>query len=233
MQSAQIKRSRRRRHRYAAPIGGAMVLLAVIGFITVIVLSVQATHNILDNSDQKRMFEHLILPVVMFDPVPFESAEHIRNSELLMYSMWSALTSDSRADYTYNENQELQVPAADLDRAVRTLFGGVVTLEHRDFGDFETQFIYNPDERGSGVYYVSVAARLSVYTPRVTDITRVGDYYYLTVDYIPPGDAWTVGFGAQPAADKTMIYVMSRRGGWHIVSVRDPIGADIFVPEPE
>ena len=219
MQSAYTKRSRRRRHRYAAPIGGAMILLAAIGFITIVVMSIQLTHNMLDNREQKEMFERLILPVVMFDPVPFESAEHISNNSLLLYSMLFALTSDVSAGYTHNERGELQVPAADLEHAARTLFGGVVTLEHMDFGDFGTQFTYNYERH---LYYVSDMDGLFVYQPRVIDISRYGEYYYLTVEYIPPGNVWAVGFGVQPEADKTMIYVMSRHGGWHIVRVQDP-----------
>jgi hypothetical protein len=60
----------------------------------------------------------------------------------------------------------------------------------------------------------------------VTDIERNGEYYELTVDYIPPGSAWTASFAGvhrEPEPDKTMIYVMARigRDGWYIVRVQD------------
>jgi hypothetical protein len=200
-----------------------MLLLAAIGVVTVIVLSIRLTTRMLDNTAQKEMFARMITPVVMFDPVPFESAENIQNSDLLLYSMWSALMSENRRYYTFNQNQELQIPAPDLDAAVRTLFGGVVRLEHRTFEDFETTYTY---DAGRELYTVPVTAELYVYTPRVTDIVRRGDYYELTVEYIPPGSAWTVSFTGitqEPEPDKTMIYVMARAGrdNWHIVRVRD------------
>ena len=217
------RKYRRRKYRSAAPLGGALLLLAAIGVITVIVLSIQLTSRMLDNTGQKDMFARLITPVVMFDPVPFETAENIMPNDLLLYSMWSALTSENRRYYTFNENQELQIPAPDLDAAARTLFGGVVRLEHRTFGDFETTYTF---DAARDLYTVPVTAELYVYTPRVTEITQNGDYYELMVDYIPPGSAWTASFGGgtqEPQPDKTLIYVMARvgRDGWYIVRVQD------------
>jgi hypothetical protein len=220
-----IQPNRRRKHRFAAPIGGAFLLLAAIGVITIIVLSIRLTQQVLDNQNQKEMFERMIRPVVMFDPVPFESAENLSNTDLLLFSMWSTLTSEKRKNYTYGENQELLVSSSDLDVAARSLFGGVVKLTHESFGNFEARYTYEAEM--PMMYSVPVLVELFVYSPRVTEITRDGDYYSLTVEYVPPGSAWTANFEGdtqEPAADKTMIYVMAQeKDGWHIVKVQDQV----------
>lgn len=70
------KASHRRKYPAAAPIGGIFVVLALIGLITVVSFSIQATTRLLDNSKEKEQFQQVILPVLMFDPVPFtEPAE--------------------------------------------------------------------------------------------------------------------------------------------------------------
>ena len=219
---------RRRKHRLAAPIGGAFLLLAAIGVATIIILSLQLTGSVLNNQRQKESFEQLIRPVVMFDPVPFETAENISNTNLLLYSMWSALSNKSynlgenQAYYDIGASQEYLVPASDLNAAAQRLFGGAVALEHGHFGDFDVQYYYDAEKN---MYNVPMTAELYVYTPRVTDIVKDGEFYNLTVDYVPPGSAWTAtlgGVASEPVADKTMIYVMSnQKDGWHIVKVRD------------
>lgn len=69
-QSTAKRKNSRRKYSVAVPIGGFFVLLAVIGLITVITFGVRATENLIDNSKQKKEFENIILPVLMFDPVP-------------------------------------------------------------------------------------------------------------------------------------------------------------------
>ena len=223
---------RRRKHRLAAPIGGAFLLLAAIGIVTIIVISLRLTQQVFDNKSQKESFEQLIRPVVMFDPVPFETAENVSNTNLLLYSMWSTLSSERSRNYVLAENQELLVPASDLDVAAHVLFGGVVVLEHGKFGDFDVQYYYDAEKK---MYSVPMMAELYVYTPRITDIVRDGELYNLIVEYIPPGSTLTATLGGitqEPQADKTMIYVMSKqKDGWHIVKVRD-LPVDPNNPQP-
>jgi hypothetical protein len=118
--------------------------------------------------------------------------------------MWFALTGEKRSSYTYGENQELLVPASDLDVAAHRMFGDVVKLTHGSFGDFEITYTYDAEKK---MYGVPVMADLFVYTPRVSDVTKEGEYYSLLVDYIPPGSAWTANFSGdtkEPAPDKSM-----------------------------
>lgn len=214
---------KKRKRRYAAPIGGLFVLLALIGAAAVVTASIQLTRRVLDNSAEKRKIEDIIRPVVMFDPAPFEKASDIDPLLLLQYSMWAALTGEKRSTYTFGENAEMLVPASDLDMAAAGLFGNEVVLQHRTFGDYQATYYY---DEANQVYDVPVIGQ-QVYTPRVEgiELDKEAGLYIVTVGYIPPGNAWTTNFSGErgePTPDKYMLYVMRKtRDGYQLVAVRD------------
>jgi hypothetical protein len=218
----KIKISRRRKHRYAVPISGIFVVLAIMGIIAVIWGSMNLTMRVLDNSSEKAQLEDFIRPIVMYNPTPFETPADIPADQLLLYSMWGTLTDEKAKSYVYSDTQELMVPASDLNVAAFSLFGDSITLEHQTFGDILTRYTYDED---TGIYYVPTHAELYVYSPEVQTIEREGELYRLTVGYLPPGNAWTTDFAGNrqsAAAEKVMYYYLSRqRDGYHIVSVRD------------
>lgn len=213
---------KKHRSKYAAPIGGIFVILAVIGIITVIITSIGLTRTALDNSKEKERFEHLIRPVLMFDPVPFESPTQVEMSKLLLYSMWGTLSSERAVNYAYNENQELVIPASDLEVSAANLFGSEIKLEHQTFSDYESSYIYNGENNS---YNVRISAQLYVYSPVVRDITKEGDLFKLEVYYMPPSDAWSTVFAGgahSPFVDKTMYYYLSKTSGnYHIAKVEN------------
>ena len=210
-----------RRRRYAAPIGGAFILLALVGLAAVVLLSVNLTGRILDNRDELARLENLVRPVVMWDPPPFENPADLNPDTLLFFSMWAALL-DENANYSANENTEITVPASDLDVMAARLFGPGLTLEHRTFGEYEQSYFFDTARQ---VYHVPVNVQLFLYSPRVVSIERVGEYYEARVGYIPPRGAFTAnlqGNREDPDADKYMIYLMRRVGDtFQIVALRD------------
>jgi hypothetical protein len=222
MQAKATIKKRGHRRKVAAPVGGVFVALALIGVITVVVASIRLTTGFLDNDREKRMFENIIRPVVMFNPLPFETAEAIGMEDLLRYSMWAVLTGEKRASYETGENTALVVPATDLEVAAARLFGPEIVLEHRDFGDFATTYAYDEE---ANIYTVPTDSSLYVYSPLVYEITGEGEFYNLLVGYIPPSNAWTTDFGdaeGEPVPEKYMIYVMQEAGDtYQIAKVQD------------
>jgi len=217
---ARVRRNRRRR-RYAAPIGGAFILLALVGFISVVVTAVTLTDRLLDNQAEKEQIEDTIRPVLMWDPLPFENPADINPVQLLNFSMWATLM-DENTTHSFNENMEIIVPASDLDVAAATLFGPGIELHHRTFGDYEQSFYF---DAARGIYHVPATVQLFLYSPRVISIERNGEFYDVRVGYIPPMGTYTAnlqGLRAEPRPDKYMIYVMRRVGDtFQIVAVRE------------
>ena len=229
----QIKRTRKRR--YAVSIGGAFLLLTAVGIITIILVSLNMTVRVLDNSTEKDQFAQFVQPVVMFDPAPFEKPQDIPMNSLLLYSMWATLMNERARDYTYNENQELMIPASDLDVAAATLFGNDIVLEHRTFGDYDYDSAYIYD-KSTNTYGVRISVHLYVNTPEVREIVKDGDYYRLDVYYVPPSNAWNLTVPGQthsPFLEKHMYYYLTRtRNTYHLAKVQDPPSAQAMQTTP-
>ena len=216
-----MARARRKRRRYAAPIGGAFLLLALAGLAAVVIMSINLTDRLLDNQREKERLEDIIRPVLMWDPPPFENPADVDPTQMLYFCMWAALM-DENANYGFDVNQEMQVPASDLDVAAATLFGPDVALEHRTFGEYEQSYYYDPARQ---VYSVPVNVQLYLYSPQVEEIERNGEFYDVRVGYVPPQGAYTAnvqGNRGEPEPDKYMIYVVRQAGNtYRLVALRD------------
>jgi len=221
--------TKRKRRRYAAPVGGIFVVLALIGAITVVVASIQLTLRVLDNSSEKEEIQNIIRPVVMFNPAPFERVTDIEAIPMLQYCMWATLI-EKYETYTYGENAELLVPASDLDVAGARLFGDEVKLQHQAFGDYENRYYYDAKD---SVYNVpNLTTQMTVYRPQVEEIVKEDELYRVLVGYMAPNSAWNAG---DQAPEKYMYYIMNKVGNtYQIVAVRDVVsGSTHYLPETE
>ena len=210
----------KRRNKYALPLGGVFVVLAVIGLISVAGFCIRLTNQIMDNTKEKTKFENYLLPVVMFDPVEFDSPEHADPLFLLQSSLWGTLLSNPDK-YPYDDNAMLVVPASDLDVYAAKLYGSGVTLQHQTIEGFDFTYPYDPETK---TYGVPVMGQTSQYTPQVEKIQKKGDLYILTVGYIPPGTLWEAavnGATYEPQPDKYMIYQLKKeKDDYHILSIQ-------------
>ena len=88
--------------KYALPLGGVFLILAVIGLISVAGFCVRLTNQIMDNTQEKSKFEDYLLPVVMFDPVEFDSPAYADPLFLLQSSLWGTLLENTNK-YTFDD----------------------------------------------------------------------------------------------------------------------------------
>ncbi len=185
--------------------GGIVLILAVIGAVFLIATSVKAIQNLMSHSSQNEELENTLLPVLMFDPAPFDSLETADPIMLLQSSIWSAILSDTSGKYTIELGQSLNVSETDVDAAAVKLFGPDVKLNHQTFGELDLSYYY--DESGHA-YYIPLYTQVGVYVPRIEDIQKEeNDSYTLTVGYVSPGNGVTVSLditGNKP--DKYMLY---------------------------
>jgi len=217
-----------RRNHYAAPIGGVFIILCLVGFFTVASFCLNTTKNLLDNSARKKEYERMLLPVVIFDPVPFENPVNIENASLLQYSIWSTAMGEKRSQYEYDDAGMMIIPASDVDVAAQQLFGPDVRLEHRSFGDLQDSYLYEEEIRS---YHVPIITVTGFATPRVEEINKMsGDTIELKMGYLPPStilDLDENGNLGNPEPEKYMIYELHKnRSGWYLYAVKDLPGAN-------
>lgn len=216
-----------RRNRYAAPIGGVFIILCFVGFFTVAGFCLDLTRSLLDNSRKKQEYETMLLPVVIFDPVPFENPVNIDNASLLQYCIWATAMGEKRDQYEYDDSNMVVIPASDIDVTALRLFGPDVKLDHRSFGDLENSYLYEEDIRS---YHVPIITMTGFATPKVEEINKTsGDVIQLKMGYVPPSsilDLDASGKLQDPEPQKYMIYELHRsRNGWYLYAVKDLPGA--------
>ncbi len=212
---------RSKKQKMISSLGVAVVIFAVIGFITVITISVNLTSKLFDRSGDMEEFERLIMPVVMFDPVPFTSVDKADESLIKQASIWACLMSEKRNTYGYDDSGMLILPASDVEVMAASLFGSETTITHETFGSYDNTYYY--DEYGN-LYKVPILSLADFYRPDVVEIDQKGDTVNLTVGYIPPGDILSLAFGEESSLtepDKYMEYTLQEtKAGYKVVSIQ-------------
>lgn len=232
--TAEAKKPRKHgRHRYAAPVGGTYILLALIGVVAVIFGAVQLYGKLTDNSKLLRQIERQIQPVMMFDPVPFDNIQDVDNKVLVKTSIWSCMYSDKRGSYTYDDNGMILIPVSDVQVAAAKLYGPEAKLAHTSLDEDGISYTYDAE---NNVYRVPMMAQGGYYTPMVVDMQKKSDVYEVKVGYVAPGASWTTtedGDSYTPTPDKYMIYRMKKEdGAYYIVGIKDPGEAPMDTTAP-
>ncbi len=215
-------RRRRKGSRIAAPIGLTVIILCAIGVVTLVVSAINLTQSFINNDKEKARFERILIPVVMYDPPPFESVTTLDQPMLLQTAMWSAILNNDDEKWAKDEFNFSLIPASELDVRAANLFGPDVKLVHQTFGDYETTYLYDEQNK---VYSVPTSAEVALYTPKVEKITKNGDEVILRVGYVPPGSVWEIddkGNRFEPDPDKYMNYHLKKtESGYIITALRD------------
>ncbi len=222
-QSSGTSQSYYRKSRAAAPVGAVVILLALVGVVSLITILVQWITGLQDNSSERGKLEQLILPVLMFDPISFDSVETADQGMVLQSSIWSTVLTAETGRYTFDIGETLTVPVTDIEIAAKKLFGPDVTLAHKTFGDVNVSYYYDEENQ---LYYVPIDGQIGFYTPRVEEIERKeGDIYRLKVGYVPPNNVWTSMTSSGETfreADKYMIYeVKKEKDSYYLLAIKD------------
>lgn len=194
-----------RKNSFAAPLGAVILLLALVGAIFLISSAWKAIASALDNSSKRTELEELLYPVLMFDPIPFESVETADQITLLQSAIWAAVLSDTSDKYNIELGETLTVSQSDVDAAATRLFGPDVELVHQTFGELDQSYYYSELD---DAYHVPLYTQVGYYIPRITEIEKQSEELYtLTVGYVAPGNGVLVAYETESSEpDKYMRY---------------------------
>lgn len=235
---AQVKTERRerrrRKHRWAFPVGLIMVLLAIVGFCTVIFLCVQGVRDLSKSSQQAEYDEYqaFLTPIVMFDPDAFDDLTQAKPDQLIDCAIWALLSSGLDSEQYRSEEGTLVVPRADVEQAFIRLFGTEITPSHQTVTGYGYQFAY---DSAAGTYTVPLTGISPIYTPQVVSASTQGSTRTVVVAYIANNQWAQDAYGnmVPVRADKYMQATLRDNGsGGYYLSALQPTDAPETVETP-
>ncbi|MBQ2974614.1 MAG: hypothetical protein IJE19_09690 [Clostridia bacterium] len=225
---------KRKKNKLAFPLGVLTVILAIIGLVTVVGFSVDTVKNLTDKTAQKKEYEEMLKPVVLFDPDPFDDLTQADVSQLLNSAVWALLMSDEGADkypYSEGENFGIVVPQADIEKYFVSLFGTEIDIAsmHSSIDMSGYDITYDAALKS---YILPITGVESAYTPKVYDIEKQGSSLILSVGYIGNSSWVQVADGeyTAPEPDKYMKITLRERSGgmMYVSSIQSTDGQEVI-----
>ena len=190
-----------KKQKWAFPVGLIVVLLAAIGFATVVVAGVRGVDTAIDKSRHYEEYEKFLTPVVLIDPDSFDDITKAQMSQLMEISIWSLLKNDVAPDSFESNDSGLSIPKTAVEKEFVELFGTEVTPVHGTIEGYGIDFVY---DNTTETYTVPLTGVTPIYTPDVVNVSKTTDTVVLTVACLS-GNAWEQGENGEmvaPTPDK-------------------------------
>ncbi len=189
------------KQKWAFPVGLIVVLLAAIGFATVVVAGVKGVGTAIDKTKGYEEYEKILAPVVLIDPDSFDDITNADMSQLMEITIWSLLKNDVAPDSFSSNDSGLAIPKSAVEKEFVNLFGTEVKPVHSTIEGYGIDFVY---DNTSETYTVPLTGVTPIYTPDVVKISKTTDTVVLTVACLA-GNAWEQGENGEmvaPTPDK-------------------------------
>lgn len=196
-----------------------MIVMAVIGVVSVVLFAVGKISETINSNTLKDEYTRFLLPVVTNDTAPFENENELSNTAKINCSIWNILLNHDTSSYKLSETGEFLIPEYDVEYSCKEIFGTSSGIVHRTVGSQDMSFSYDSNNH---VYSCVKDLRYLNYVPVITQMSKSGGIYTLTVDYYSPsGRFLSEHLGIEAEAEKTMKYIISRYDGKNtLVSVQ-------------
>lgn len=217
---AETDVNKKRKNRWAFPLGLIITVFAVIGLVCVILAGVNATKKAIIKSKNIEEYNTMLTPVVMNDPDPFDDITKANKNQLIDISIWSILKSNLSPDkYEYGENG-MMIPEDDVTAEFHKLFGTDTEPVHATVNGYGYTFTYDSAKH---MYSIPLTGLVPTYTPDVVKVQKKSGSVVLTVGYLA-GDQWaqnSEGDMVAPEPDKYMkITLREKDGSYYINSIQ-------------
>ena len=184
-----------------------VIIMSIIGIISTVSYCVRVISDIANRTDLKNELALFLYPVVCVDPPDCDTVDELPPTIVIESAIWRIILTGDNTNYEKLYNTYMYVPAIDVEYSVRSIFGNSVKIEHQTVGTMDITFTYVEDTNS---YLVPINPHYTAYSPRITDVSNVGELYTVTVDYIPPSALTVEGIEFEVSSQKTMVYTLSK-----------------------
>ena len=223
------------RHRMAAPFGLFILILAVVGFISLIFTGIRALEKAIDDSELKEELYEFLTPVMQFNPEPFTDVNKTKQDALLLAAIWQVTEkerirqlvegSDISA-YPIDDTGRMLIPINEIEKSYNHLFGPDAIPYHHTIGDEGKSFTVEYNEQ-DGVYHIPNTST-SIYYNVIDTLKKKNDKITVRVGYVISTKIGRDEKGelVEPTpdmADKFQLFTVQRMGetGWKLISIID------------
>lgn len=210
--SADEKAARRFNRRFYFIVGIIVIILSMIGLVSVISFTAGKISDVVNNTGQKNEFSHIVYPLVICDPAPFDDVSKLNGDTVVTAACWQIILGGDTDRYT-KDFDYITVPAADIEQAAAELFGEGLTIEHTSIINSDIQFYYSAEKDS---YRIPYDPKYFSYSPTVEEISKSGSTYTVEVGYISPTPTWFSANETKP--EKYMIYTLEKNSDGYIIS---------------
>ena len=184
-----------------------VIIMSVIGVISTVRFCAGVVSDIANQTELKNEIALFLYPVVTVDPPDCDSVDELPETIIVESAIWRIILTGDKSNYEKLYNTYMYVPAIDVEYSVRSIFGNSVDIVHQTVGTMDITFNYVAE---SNSYLVPIDPHYTAYSPRITEISNVGELYTVTVEYIPPSALSVEGIDFEVTPAKTIVYTMSK-----------------------
>ncbi len=183
LKRSRDEKARRSRRRLRQVIGAALSILIVVGAISIVQLTVELLQNNEIDTSEAEHYEQLLMPMVWFDQLPFESLAQTDPNAIKQELIWGVLN-DLDEEVEYDDLGRPLVPAVEMDQYAAELFGPEYKLEHESFEDPVQQLSYEYDPQ-TNMYAATATGLNTQYVGAVEDVEELsGGILRVTMAYV-------------------------------------------------
>ena len=188
-----------------------IIIMSVIGIMSTVNFTANVIADIANRTDLKNEIALFLYPVVCVDPPDCDTVEELPSTIIVESAIWRIILTGDNSNYEKLYNTYMYVPASDVEYSVRAIFGNSVKIEHQTVGTMDITFTYIEDMNS---YQVPINPHYTAYSPRIKDVSNIGELYTVTVEYIPPSALAVEGIEFEVQPQKTMVYTLSKSKTW-------------------
>ena len=183
-----------------------VIVMSIIGIISTSLFFADGISDIVNQTGLKNDIALFLYPVVSVDPPECNEVKELPSTIIVESAIWRIILTGDNSNYEKQYNTYMYVPAVDVEYSIRAIYGSTAVIQHQTVGGADANFVYNADTNS---YLVPMNPHYSAYSPRITEVSSVGELYTVTVDYIPPSALSIEGIEFENAPTKTMVYTLS------------------------
>lgn len=235
----------RGRYRLAAWIGLVVMLFAIIGVISVVILGIRLIRNATDHTDLMNELHDFAYPITYYQPTAFDELDEADSDKLLLAAVYKVSKAEEvrqlrentgEFNYELDDEARLLIPTSEITEAYKTLFGEDATPVFNTIGsDSQTyaQFAYDEENDCMHVPWI-YSASSSLYVTVADDIELRSDTARVRIGYVLETALGYDDFGnrLEPTAGQASyfqwyVFQQDSSDHWHLIAVEnEPTAGD-------